>query len=139
MKKFLSLIVVIALVFCFAGCGKVDFVCTGKVDGAETKVEGKVSGSQVTELYMTSTSKADSETQAKQAASLVNGFSALLEDQGLKMKASYSGKEVTTEMTIDVAKVANSSTAKSQVGFDLSKTAKDEVIKSLEEEGLTCK
>lgn len=139
MKKFLSLVVVMTLVFCFAGCGKADFICTGKVNGAEAKIEGKVSGDQVTELYMTSSSTANSETEAKQAVSLVNGFSSLLEDQGLKMKASYSGKEVTTEMTIDVAKVAKSSSAKSQVGFDLKETTKDAIIKSLEEEGLTCK
>lgn len=139
MKKFLSLVIALACVITVAGCGKADFVCTGKIDGAEGKVEGKVSGDQVTELYMSSTSEANSEKEADQAASLVNGFSSLMESEGIKMKAKVSGKEVTTEMTIDVAKVAKSSSAKSQVGFDLSKTTKDEIIKSLEKEGLTCK
>lgn len=139
MKKFLCLVVAFACVITVAGCSKADFTCTGKLNGSETKVEGKTSGEQVTELYMVSTSEADSETQAKQAASLVNGFSSLLEDQGIKVSAKNSGKEVTTEMTIDVAKVAKSSTGKSQVGFDLKETTKDSVIKSLEKEGLTCK
>lgn len=139
MKKFLSLVVALACVVTVAGCSKADFVCTGKMNGAEGRVEGKLNGNQVTELYMTSTSEAKSEKEAEQAASLVNGFSSLLESQGIEMKAKVSGKEVTTEMTIDVTKVAKSSTAKSQVGFDLSKTTKDEVIKAIEEEGLTCK
>lgn len=138
MKKFLSLVVALGCVITVAGCGKADFVCTGKMNGAEGRVEGKVSGDQVTELFMTSTSEAKSETEAKQSAGLVNGFSSLLESQGIKMKAKVSGKEVTTEMTIDIAKVAKSSSAKSQVGFDLKDTTKDSIIKSLEKEGLTC-
>ena len=139
MKKFLSLVVAFACVVTVAGCGKADFVCTGKIDGAEGRVEGKVSGDQVTELYITSTSEAKSEKEAEQAASLVNGLGSLASGQGIEMKAKVSGKEVTTEMTVDVTKVTKSSSAKSQVGFDLSNTTKDEVIKAIEEEGLTCK
>lgn len=139
MKKFFSLVVALACVITVAGCGKADFVCTGKIDGAEGRVEGKVSGDQVTELYITSTNEANSEKEAEQAASLVNGLGSLASGQGIEMKAKVSGKEVTTEMTVDVTKVTKSSSAKSQVGFDLSNTTKDEVIKTLEKEGLTCK
>lgn len=138
MKKFLSLVVALGCVITVAGCGKADFVCTGKIDGAEGRVEGKVSGDQVTELFMTSTSKANSEKEAEQSASLVNGLGSLASGQGIEMKAKVNGKEVTTEMTVDVAKVTKSSSAKSQVGFDLKDTTKDSVIKSLEKEGLTC-
>ena len=139
MKKFIRLVFVLLYIITVSGCGKADFVCTGKIDSAEGRVEGKVSGNQVTEIYMVSTAKAKSKTEAEQAANLINGFSSLMEKEGIKITAKARGKEVETETTIDVTKVIKSSTAKSQVRFDLSKTTKDEMIKSLENEGLTCK
>lgn len=139
MKKFLGLVVAFACVVCAAGCSKADFTCTGKLEGSEATIEGKLNGNQVVELKMSTTTEAKSEKEAEQSVSLINGFSSLFESAGIKMSAKASGKEVSTEMTIDVAKASKSSSAKSQVGFDLDETSKDAIIKAIEEEGLTCK
>lgn len=139
MKRFLSLVLVFVCVICVAGCSKADFTCTGKLDGQEATVTGTTKGDTVTNLKIESTGEADSEKEAEQSAALVNGFGSLMKSQGITMSAKVNGKTVTTIMEVDVVKASKSSSSSSSIGFDLKDASKDKVIKSLEDEGLTCK
>ena len=76
MKKFLGLVVAFACVVCAAGCSKADFTCTGKLEGSEATIEGKLNGNQVVELKMSTTTEAKSEKEAEQSVSLLKGFRA---------------------------------------------------------------
>ena len=137
MKKIVGLCASLLVVLSLTGCGKSnELKCTGEVDGQKATVTATLDSDKIIKVVMESKVEAESKEEAEQGAAMINGFGALAAQSGMTMSAKADGKNVTTTMVLDVAKMEDEALEENLGTTDLNK---DAFVKAMEEEGLTCK
>lgn len=138
MKKIISGFVATAfMLVCLTGCGKgADLKCTGKMDGADATITATLDSDKITKVVMVNKSEAESEEEAKQGVAYINAMGIGSSEKGITMSAKASGKKVTLTVTVDVTKM---SAEDIENQFDVTDLTKENFVKSMEEQGLTCK
>ena len=135
MKKMAGLLASLLVVFSLTGCGN-EVKCTGELEGQKATVKATLDSDKVTKVVMETVTEAETKEEAEQGAAMINGLGSLAPDSGMTMSAKANGKKVTTTATMDITKMTSEDI---EDNFGSQSLSKDDFIKAMEEEGLTCK
>ena len=137
MKKVFGFVMVGLVTLCLTGCGSSEQLkCTGNISGQDTTVKATLKDNNVTKVSMEMVTQASSQEEAKSGANYINSSLSSTDVEGMKLSAKANGKKVITTITMDISKMSASEIESEMGTADLTK---DAFVKSMEEEGMTCR